>query len=104
MDDWGADEDDDFLAGAADEMDKKKSTDDDSMLFDDDDDELLASFIEEEEAAAPIEVKEKADKDDFEELNLTPPTPEQTSFLASNFGHSRSEHYDNLLHNACFIS
>ena len=91
MDDWGADEDDDILAGAAAEMDEKKSADDDSMLFDDDDDELLASFVQEDEDTAPIELKEKADKDDFEELNLTPPTPEQTSFLASNFGHSRSE-------------
>ena len=93
MDDWGSDENDDFLAGAAAEMDEKITVaHDNSELFDDDDDVLLQSFIEAEEEnsiVAKIEVKEKADKDDFEELNLTPPTSNQTSFLVSNFGHSR---------------
>ena len=36
-----------------------------------------------------IEVKEKADSDDFASLNLEPPTNKETAFLSANFGHSR---------------
>jgi len=36
-----------------------------------------------------VEVKEKADQDDYATLKLTPPTSQQTRFLSSNFGHSQ---------------
>ena len=36
-----------------------------------------------------MEVKSKADSDDFESLNLEPPSPEEEAALSANFGHSR---------------
>jgi len=106
MDDWGDDGDDDLLLAAATELDEsveKKNSEEESFLEDSDDDLLATSLIEvEERLFSPtkpaqqveekiIDANEKmlVDENDYDSLQLVPPTTRQESFLAANFGHAR---------------
>jgi len=62
----------------------------DQSLLDDGEDDCFNTLDDSaaQDQGEEVEVKSKADSDDFESLNLEPPSPEEEAALSANFGHS----------------
>eukprot|EP00088_Acartia_fossae_P057671 TRINITY_DN672_c0_g1_i5.p1 TRINITY_DN672_c0_g1~~TRINITY_DN672_c0_g1_i5.p1 ORF type:complete len:1015 (-),score=248.00 TRINITY_DN672_c0_g1_i5:268-3312(-) len=80
MDDWDdSDNDDSWLAEAAEDADRSMNIERADKSGNSD-----GSFD-----ASTIEVKDRADEDDFKALNLEPPNARELQSLLSNFGHNK---------------